>query len=405
MTLPAPQGDEPVDEPRVELAAPIGASPAAPLAPAWPRADPAVRAALEAAWLDGAWGSYHGPYGPRLQRLMAARLGVEHVLLCSSGTLAVELALRGLGVGPGDEVVIAGYDFPGNFRAIEAVGARPALVDITPDNWTLAPEAVAAALAGGARAIIASHLHGGLADMPTLCALAAQQGALVVEDACQAPGATIAGQQAGAWGDVGVFSFGGSKLLTAGRGGAIVTRDAAVFQRAKIYGDRGNQAFPLPELSAAILIPQWERLDADNARRAVAVATLLETLGRDTPLAPARNQVSPASPSYYKLGFRWAPESAAESTAEPGQEPAGECAESIERFLVEAQGLGIGVDRGFRGFVHRGPRRARRVGALENSRRAAATTLVLHHPVLLEPVERIEATARQLRRAALGAHG
>src|SRR5262245_48632502 len=86
--------------------------------PPWPLPDDAVRDALLAAYADGNWGRYHGPYCQRLAQALAEYHAVEHVTLCCSGTVAVELGLRGLGVSPGDEVILAGYDFPGNFRAV-----------------------------------------------------------------------------------------------------------------------------------------------------------------------------------------------------------------------------------------------------------------------------------------------
>ena len=114
------------------------------------------------------------------------------------------------------------------------------------------------------RAVIVSHLHGGLAAMPEIRAWADLRGVAVVEDACQVPGARIAGRLAGTWGDVGVLSFGGSKLLSAGRGGALLTDRSDVVQRIKIYSERGNQAYPLSELQAAVLLPQLESLAERN---------------------------------------------------------------------------------------------------------------------------------------------
>src|SRR2546421_3080311 len=136
--------------------------------PPWPRPNEAVRQALEEAYADGSWGCYHGPHCQRLRELLAELCGVGHAWLCSSGTIGVELALRGLKIGPGDEVILAAYDFPGNFRSIEAVGARPVLVDLAPGSWTLDVDQVAAAVSRETKAIIASHLHGSLADMPRL---------------------------------------------------------------------------------------------------------------------------------------------------------------------------------------------------------------------------------------------
>src|SRR5205823_2149954 len=154
-------------------------------------------------------------------------------------------------------------------------GARPVLVDLARGSWTIDVDQVAAALAPETKAVIASHLHGSPADMPRLRELADRHGMAIVEDACQVPGALVGGKPAGSWGDCGVFSFGGSKLLTAGRGGAIVTNRDDVLQRIKIACERGNNAFPLSELQAAVLIPQIPRLMADNECRHQAVELLL----------------------------------------------------------------------------------------------------------------------------------
>src|SRR5262245_33903119 len=186
--------------------------------PPWPKPSEAVRAALAAAYTDGSWGRYRGPHCEKLCENLAGLSHAKYAWLCSSGTVAVELALRGLKIGPGDEIILAAYDFPGNFRAIEAIGARPVLIDLAADSWTLDTDQVADALSPQSKAIIVSHLHGSLADMPRLRQIADANGIAIVEDACQVPGATIAGKPAGFWGDCGAFSFGGSKLLTAGRG-------------------------------------------------------------------------------------------------------------------------------------------------------------------------------------------
>src|SRR3989440_8110529 len=146
----------------------------------------------------------------------------------------------------------------------------PVLVDVAPDNWNLAPERLAAALGPSTRALIVSHLHGGLVPVRAVTALAAEHGVRVVEDAAQVPGAVVQGRRAGTWGDVGVLSFGGSKLLTAGRGGALLTRRPDVHQRARTVLHRANAVCPLSELQAAVLIPQLDELDGRNARRAAS---------------------------------------------------------------------------------------------------------------------------------------
>src|SRR5439155_1399263 len=128
---------------------------------------------------------------------------VTHALACGSGTFAVELALRALKVGPGDEVMLAAYDYPGNFLCVHAVGATPVLVDIHPDNWNLDPARLEEACGPATRAVIVSHLHGGLVPMREVMGFAAARGIRVIEDAAQCPGAVVQGRRAGSWGDAG----------------------------------------------------------------------------------------------------------------------------------------------------------------------------------------------------------
>lgn len=370
---------------RPTAAAPEASAAVSAVAPAWPPADPDVLTALERAYADGSWGRYHGPNSLKLSETLAEMFGVEHVALCCSGTFAVELALRGMKVGPGDEVILAGYDFPGNFRAIEAVGALPVLVDVDPENWNLGAASLPAACSKKTRAVLVSHLHGGLAPMREIVALAAERGLAVVEDACQAPGAIVSGRPAGSWGDVGVLSFGGSKLLTAGRGGAILTRHADVRQRAKIFCEQGNHAFPLSELQAAVLLPQLAKLQARNLRRLAAVERLWHGLAGIAGLRPLVNRVEPAQPAFYKVGMQYCPE-------ELGGQPR-------DAFIAAAQTAGLALDAGFRGFALRSPRRCRIAGELLESRRAAVSSLLLHHPLLLQPDELIDRAAMAIAQA------
>jgi dTDP-4-amino-4,6-dideoxygalactose transaminase len=335
----------------------------------WPLADEAVREALLRAFADGSWGRYHGPSCDRLRERLSAMHSVEHIMLCCTGTIAVELALRGLKVTAGDEVILAGYDFPGNFRAIEAIGARPVLVDIDPHTWCLDHSQLARAIGQQTRAVVVSHLHGGMAAMREIMALAAEHRLAVVEDACQAPGAIVDGRIAGTWGDVSVMSFGGSKLLTAGRGGAILSRHADVQQRIKVFAHRGNDAFALSELQAAVLLPQLDRLDERNHKRRNSVERLLAKIARQVSLQPLQNRPD-AHPSYYKLAWLY------RGDQQNADWPR-------ERFLAAAQAERIPIDAGFRGFALRSNRRCRVAGELTHSAHAAAQTVVLHHPVLL----------------------
>ncbi len=351
------------------LPALLGGSPVRPQGPpAWPVHDADILAALESSYHDGSWGKYQGGRVEQLEERLAAYHGVAFAVACGSGTFAVELALRALKVGPGDEVALAGYDYPGNFLCVHAVGAMPVLVDIDPDNWNLDARSLAAALGPATRAVIVSHLHGGVVPMREVVGLTAERGLPVIEDAAQQPGALVQGRKAGTWGDVGILSFGGSKLLTAGRGGALLTDRADVRQRARTLQMRGNVVNPLSELQAAVLPPQLAKLDTRNAQRLAQVRSLTERL-RDVPgLRPFVNRCD-AEAGYYKLGWQFD----AEQFGLPR-----DC------FVAALRAEGIAFDEGFRALhVGRSPSRFRAAGSLAEAERAHHGTLVLHHPVLL----------------------
>src|SRR6516164_6845752 len=182
------------------LPALLGGPPAFPEGPpAWPLPDDAVAEALQAAWRDGSWGKYDGGRVRQLEERLAAEHGVGYALTCGSGTFAVEVALRALKVGPGDEVIMAAYDYGGNFLGVHAIGARPVLVDVAADNWNLDPARLEAAVGPATRAVIASHLHGGVVPMRQVMEVARRHGLAVIEDAAQMPGAVVQGRMSGTW--------------------------------------------------------------------------------------------------------------------------------------------------------------------------------------------------------------
>jgi perosamine synthetase len=352
--------------------------------PPWPVPDDEVSDALQAVYRDGSWGKYHGEYVTRLSTALGDYLQQEFVLACGSGTFAVELALRALKVGPGDEVLLAAYDYPGNFLSIHAVGAQPVLVNVDPDNWNMAPAPLPVAVSPKTRAVLVSHLHGGIVPMRETMEFARTHGLAVIEDAAQAPGAIVQGKPAGTWGDVGVWSFGGSKLLTAGRGGALFTQRHDIHQRARTWMQRGNQLCPLSELQAAALLPQLGKLDARNAQRAASVERLAGLI-RDLPgVRLLRNQSTDSRPAYYKVGFQYDEERFGLSRAR----------------LVEAlHAEGMALDEGFQAaHIGRSPRRFRPGGDLTNAERAHAGMLILHHPVLLATEADVGQVALALRR-------
>jgi dTDP-4-amino-4,6-dideoxygalactose transaminase len=376
------------------LPALLGGTPIRPEGPPdWPPADEAVRLAMEAAFRDGSWGKYHGGNVEHLETRLSELFGVPHVLTCASGTFAVEAALRALRIGAGDEVVLAGYDYPGNFLCVHAVGARPVLIDVEPGNWNLAPQRLVEAIGPLTRAVIVSHLHGGLVPIREVMAICGERGVAVLEDAAQAPGAEVEGRCAGTLGDVGVFSFGGSKLLAAGRGGVLITRAPDVYQRARLVLGRGNNLLcPLSELQAAVLLPQLDALPERHRRRQQAVARLRKLLEGLPGLRLLDNRVD-GSPAYYKVGLQY------------DQSAFGL---PRDRLVVAVRAEGIALDEGFRALhAGRSASRWRAGGPLDEVARAHRGMLILHHPVLLlgdegvaqvaEALWRVHAHVEQLR--------
>jgi dTDP-4-amino-4,6-dideoxygalactose transaminase len=239
-----------------------------------------------------------GPEVAAFEAEFAAYLGAEHVVGVANGTEAITLALRALGVGPGDEVVVPSFTFYASAEAIPPTGARPVFCDVDPETFCLTPESVRAVLTPRTRAVIAVHLFGNLAPVEEIAAL----GVPVVEDAAQAAGSVRAdGARAGALGTLATFSFFPSKNLGAfGDGGAVVTDDAALAERVRMlrfHGSRDKATFELvghnsrlDELQAAILRVQLPHLDAwCDGRRAAAAAYAAAGLGElvALPRAPA----------------------------------------------------------------------------------------------------------------------
>ncbi len=355
-----------------DMPAVLGGMPTFPAgAPGWPLQDDAIREVLLDAWEDGSWGRYHGPHCDRLINALSKMHDGADVLLCSSGTVAMELALRGFKVGSGDEVILAAYDFKANFQNILTLGATPVLVDVEARNWQIDPSQIEAAITEKTRAIIVSHLHGGMVDMQAVREIAEQADVPVIEDACQMHGAMVRGRTAGLWGDVGVLSFGGSKLLSAGRGGALLTHRDDVLQRIRLYTHRGNDASPLSEIQAALLLPQLARLAERNAVRSENVERLTSQLkDRVAGLIPFHCDLSNSQPAFYKLGFRFQPDEFAGLTR--------------DQFSCAIQAEGVALQPGFRALhaIH-SQRRFRAIGELPHATEADVNILTLHHPVLL----------------------
>ncbi len=215
-----------------------------------------------------------GPEVEAFEREFAAYLGVRHCVGVANGTDALTIALRALGIGPGDEVVMPSFTFYATAEAAIVAGATPVFCDIDPATFCVTPETVEAALTPRTKAIVPVHLFGNVAPVPEL----RRFGVPVVEDAAQAAGGSYDGVRAGALGQAATFSFFPSKNLPClGDGGAVVTDDDAIAERARLlrfHGSRDKRTFTdvgynsrLDEMQAAVLRVLLPELDGWNERR------------------------------------------------------------------------------------------------------------------------------------------
>ncbi len=246
-----------------------------------------------------------GPETEAFEREFARACGAEHGIGTASGLDALRVALLACGVGPGDEVILPANTFIATAYAVTSTGATPVLVDATRDHL-IDVEKTARAITPRTRAILPVHLYGQPADMDELLALARAKGVRVIEDACQAHGATYRGRPTGGLGDLGCFSFYPSKNLGAiGDGGAIVTQDAAlaercrrirnVGQRAKYYHSCQGFNSRLDEIQAAVLrlkLPHLARKNEERRQAAAEYARALAGAEVETPRTlPERTHV------------------------------------------------------------------------------------------------------------------
>lgn len=266
--------------------------------PAWPIYDAEDAARLLDVLHSRQWWRGNGTAGTAFEAAFAAFTGAPHVRAVANGSLALELALRALGIEPGDEVIVPACTFISTASAVLQVGAWPIPVDVEASTLNMDPSAFEAAIGPRSRCVIPVHMAGQIARMPEIAAIARRHGLSIIEDAAHAHGARACGQAAGAWGDMTIYSFQSGKLMTAGEGGAVTTRRADLAERTFALHSCGRPAgdteyrheelatnMRLSEFQSAILIGQLRRLPG-QLRQREAMAPLLEGRLRDNGLTP-----------------------------------------------------------------------------------------------------------------------
>lgn len=226
-------------------------------------------------WYQGA-----GEYPQRFEEAFAEYIGVNHAICLPSCTSAIHLSLLALDVGPGDEVIVPDATWIASAAPIDYVGATPVFADVDPETWCLSAESLEKVISGRTKAVIPVDLYGGMPDWDATLEIAKRHGVAVIEDAAEALGSEYKGRKAGSFGATGVFSFHGSKTLTTGEGGMLVTndtdlRDRVLFLRdhGRIPGDTSFQntevafKYKMSALQAAVGLAQTERAEELVAKK------------------------------------------------------------------------------------------------------------------------------------------
>ena len=225
------------------------------------------------------WISSSGRYILDFEKQFAQTFGPGHAVSVSNGTIAIELALIALGVGPGDEVIVPNFTFVGSVSPIYRVHATPVLVQPTKTGWNVDPEDILRNINSKTKAVIAVHLYGHPCDIVAIKKICSDHGLYLIEDCAEALGAQVNGQNIGTFGDVGCYSFFGNKVLTTGEGGMCLSTKAEVAEQIFIYKNHGMRADErywhrvigyngrLTNLQAAVGVGQLQTIQEDMARR------------------------------------------------------------------------------------------------------------------------------------------
>jgi dTDP-4-amino-4,6-dideoxygalactose transaminase len=267
--------------------------------PSWPVFDEREERLLLEVLHSGKWGELTGDKVTTFAARFAEYQGAKYGICVPNGTMAIQLGLKALGVGPGDEVITTPYTFIATASAALLLGAKPVFVDVHPDTCNLDPRRIEAAITPRTKAIVPVHIGGQPADLDGVLDVARAHGLKVLEDACQAWGAEWKGRRVGAIGDLGAFSFQAGKNINAGEGGIIVTNDPelaeicwSLHNVGRVRGGEWYQHellgwnFRMTEWQGAVLLAQLDRLPEQEPVRERAARYLDAALAEINGVSP-----------------------------------------------------------------------------------------------------------------------
>lgn len=286
--------------------------------PHWPQPGKEEEHLLKSVVQSGEWWKLSGTQVRQFEREFAQYHNVPFGLLVTNGTHAIELALRCLGVGAGDEVIVPALTFIATASPVLKLGARPILVDVRSDDWSMDPEALESAITNKTKAIIPVHFAGQIARMERIMQIAKRYDICVLEDAAHAHGGKYMDRMAGSFGDMAIFSFQNFKLMTAGEGGFLMFNNETLYRKARLIANCGRNEddrnynhvilgdnFRVSEFQAAVLRAQLPRLAELGDRREKNAEIAIQKLKSIPGITVQARTTGTNRHSYYMLVFEY----------------------------------------------------------------------------------------------------
>jgi len=239
------------------------------------------------------WVSSKGPFVDEFEKGLSKYIGVRHALAVSNGTVALHLALAGLGIGSGDEVLVPSLTFVAVANAVAYTGAKPVFIDSHPDYWCIDPAGIKENITRRTKAVLLVHLYGHPCDIRPILEIAHDNDLYVIEDCAEAHGAEYKGKKVGSFGDVSCFSFYGNKIITTGEGGMCLTNNRDVAEKMRILKDHGMNPkkrywhdvvgfnYRMTNLQAALGVAQLKKISRLVERKREIAKRYRELLGED----------------------------------------------------------------------------------------------------------------------------